>query len=52
MLSIMLWLEGADADWSDDFFRLLPGEAREVQVRSWSPMPAAEVAARLCWRAL
>ena len=51
-LSVILWLDGADAAWSDNFFHLLPGGAPvDVQVRPATRMPPAEVA-RLRWRAL
>jgi beta-mannosidase len=51
-LSVMLWLEGTDAAWSDNFFHLLPGTAVDVHVRPAERMAPAEVAARLRWRAL
>jgi beta-mannosidase len=51
-LSVMLWLEGTDAEWSDNFFHLLPGTSRAIRVRSLAQLAPAEVAARLRWRAL
>jgi hypothetical protein len=52
VLSVMLWLEGTDAAWSDNFFHVLPGAAPiDVYVRPTAPMAPAEVQARLRWRA-
>ena len=48
----MLWLDGADAVWSDNYFDLLPGVARTVTVRPAARLAPAEMAARLRWRAL
>jgi len=50
--SLMLWLEDADATWSDNFFHLLPGHSRVITVTPWQPMSDAEVRARLRWRSL
>ena len=51
-VSVMLWLDEVDATWSDNFFHLLPGEARRVLVRPAINLTADEVAARLRWRTL
>jgi beta-mannosidase len=49
-LSVLLWLDGADATWSDNAFHVLPGRPRTIEVR-----PAertTSVADRLRWRAM
>jgi beta-mannosidase len=51
-LSVMLWLDGVDAVWSDNFFDVFPGEPREVRVRPETRLTASELAAKLRWRAL
>ena len=51
-LFVMLWLDGLDATWSDNFFNLLPGEPRQVEVHPATPVTADELAARLRWRTL
>jgi beta-mannosidase len=51
-LSVMLWLDGVDATWSDNFFDLLPGEPRTVSVQSATPLAATELASRLRFRTL
>jgi len=50
--SVMLWLDDADATWSDNFFHLLPRRPRVITVTPWEPMSEAEVRARLRWRSL
>jgi hypothetical protein len=50
--SLMLWLDDADATWSDNFFHLLPRRPRVITVTPWQPMSEAEVRARLRWRSL
>jgi beta-mannosidase len=50
--SLMLWLDDADATWSDNFFHLLPGRPRVITVTPWQPMSDAELRARLRWRSL
>jgi beta-mannosidase len=51
-LSVMLWLDGADATWSDNFFHLLPGEPRRVAVVPEADLAPDEIASRLRWRTL
>ncbi|HVT76150.1 MAG TPA: glycoside hydrolase family 2 protein [Acidimicrobiales bacterium] len=51
-LSVMLWLDGVDATFSDNFFHLLPGEPRRVTVYPEADLSPDEVAARLRWRTL
>ena len=49
-LSVMLWLDGIDATWSDNFFHLLPAEPRRVVCTRrcsspptrWAPVPGGE----------
>lgn len=48
-LCVMLWLEDADATWGDNFFHVLPGVPRTVEVGGSS---TASVAERLRWRTL
>jgi len=52
VLSVMPWLDGTDAAWSDNFFHLLPDRPVDVRVRPAMRMAPAEVAARVRWRAL
>jgi beta-mannosidase len=49
-LGVMLWLEGEDATWSDNFLHVFPGARRTVEVRPASA--TASVGDRLRWRAL
>jgi beta-mannosidase len=49
VLSVMLWLDGADATWSDNVVDVLPGVARTISVEPSSPTTVSE---RLRWRAL
>ena len=51
-LSVLLWLDDADASWSDNAFHVLPGTERRVVVRPARPMTADEVRRRLRWRML
>ena len=51
-LSVMLWLDGVDVTWSDNFFHLLPGEPREVRVCPAVDLTPDEIASRLRWRTL
>lgn len=48
-LSMMLWLDGVDATWSDNAFHLLPDAPRTIEVRAAAGVPIAE---RLRWRCL
>jgi beta-mannosidase len=50
--SLMLWLDDADASWSDNYFHLLPGRSRVITVTPWQPMSDVEVQVRLRWRSL
>lgn len=50
--SLMLWLDDADASWSDNFFHLLPRRPCSITVTPWQPMSEAEVRGRLRWRSL
>jgi beta-mannosidase len=52
VLSVMLWLDGADAAWSDNFVHLLPNAPLDAHVWPATRIAPAEVAARLRWRAL
>jgi beta-mannosidase len=49
VLSVMLWLDGADATWSDNVVHVLPGRAKTIVVR---PSSEVSVGDRLRWRAL
>ncbi len=52
VLSLMLHLEGIAAQWSDNFFHLLPATPRELIVRPEIPLAPEEIASLLRWRAL
>lgn len=49
-VSLMLWLDGIDAAWSDNFFTLLPGEEVSVEVTPTVPVAGEELLARVRWR--
>jgi hypothetical protein len=51
-LSVMVWLDGVDATWSDNFFHLLPGEPRRIAVFPEADLAPDEIASRLRWRTL
>lgn len=51
-LGVMLSLLDSEADWSDNFFHLLPGASTTITVTPTRPLQPEEVAARLRWRAL
>ncbi len=50
-LSVMVWLDGVDATWSDNFFHLLPGEPKTIAVSEVDLTPS-ELSSRLRWRTL
>ena len=51
-LSVLLWLDGADATWSDNLLDVFPGEARRVRVEPRTALSEADILGRLRWRAL
>lgn len=51
-VSLVLWLEGLDASWSDNFLTLLPGEPVDVEVEPPAAISRAELLDRLRWRSL
>ena len=51
-LSVGLWLDGADATWSDNYVHVFPGSARRLRVEPATPMTDAELTDRLRWRTL
>ena len=51
-LSVMVWLDGYDAVFDDNFFHLLPGEPRTISVAPEADLSPTDIASRLRWRAL
>lgn len=51
-VSLVLWLEGLDARWSDNFLTLLPGEPVDVEVQPAVALSPAELRESLRWRSV
>jgi beta-mannosidase len=51
-LSVLLWLDGADATWSDNLLDVFPAEPRRVRVEPGTAQSEEALLGRVRWRAL